>query len=111
MKKIAALVLVEIIIVLTLLLAMNMFIFRRISVSFSGVIFMFRIAARSGFRMVSFKVIAFLFDGVFFFTFQLVFMYQAIRKAVLDFINRSTHAAGASIRAATPSMNKLGLLT
>ena len=111
MKKIAALVLVEIIIVLTLLLAMNMFIFRRISVSFSGVIFMFRIAARSGFRMVSFKVIAFLFVVVVFFTVQLVFMYQAIRKAVLDFRNRNMHSSGTARWATTRELKKLGLIT
>lgn len=111
MKKIAALVLVEIIIILTLLLAMNMFIFRRISVSFSGVIFMFRIAARSGFRMVSFKVIAFLFVVVVFFTVQLVFMYQAIRKAVLDFRNRNRHSSGTARWATTRELKKLGLIT
>ena len=111
MKKIAALVLVEIIIILTLLLAMNMFIFRRISVSFSGVIFMFRIAARSGFRMVSFKVIAFLFVVVVFFTVQLVFMYQAIRKAVLDFRNRNRHSSGTARWASTRELKKLGLIT
>ena len=111
MKKIAALVLVEIIIILTLLLAMNMFIFRRISVSFSGVIFMFRIAERSGFRMVSFKVIAFLFVVVVFFTVQLVFMYQAIRKAVLDFRNRNRHSSGTARWATTRELKKLGLIS
>jgi type IV secretion system protein VirD4 len=111
LKKIAALVLVEIIIILTLLLAMNMFMFRRISVSFSGVIFMFRIAARSGFRMVSFKVIAFLFVVVVFFTVQLVFMYQAIRKAVLDFRNRNRHSSGTARWATTRELKKLGLIT
>lgn len=111
MKKIAALVLVEIIIILTLLLTMNMFIFRRISISFSGVIFMFRIAARSGFRMVSFKVIAFLFVVVVFFTVQLVFMYQAIRKAVLDFRNRNRHSSGTARWATTRELKKLGLIT
>ena len=111
MKKIAALVLVEIIIILILLLAMNMFMFRRISVSFSGVIFMFRIAARSSFRMVSFKVIAFLFVVVVFFTVQLVFMYQAIRKAVLDFRNRNRHSSGTARWATTRELKKLGLIT
>lgn len=111
MKKIAALVLVEIIIILTLLLAMNMFMFRRISISFSGVIFMFRIAARSGFRMVSFKVIAFLFVVVVFFTVQLVFMYQAVRKAVLDFRNRNRHSSGTARWATTRELKKLGLIT
>lgn len=111
MKKIAALVLVEIIIILTLLLTMNMFIFRRISISFSSVIFMFRIAARSGFRMVSFKVIAFLFVVVVFFTVQLVFMYQAIRKAVLDFRNRNRHSSGTARWATTRELKKLGLIT
>ena len=111
MKKIAALVFVEIIIILILLLAMNMFMFRRISVSFSGVIFMFRIAARSGFRMVSFKVIAFLFVVVVFFTVQLVFMYQAIRKAVLDFRNRNRHSSGTARWATTRELKKLGLIT
>ena len=111
MKKIAALVLVEIIIIMTLLLAMNMFIFRRISVSFSGVIFMFRIAARSGFRMVSFKIIAFLFVVVVFFTVQLVFMYQAIRKAALDFRNRNRHSSGTARWATTRELKKLGLIT
>ena len=111
MKKIAALVLVEIIIILTLLLAINMFMFRRISISFSGVIFMFRMAARSGFRMVSFKVIAFLFVVVVFFTVQLVFMYQTIRKAVLDFRNRNRHSSGTARWAATRELKKLGLIT
>ena len=111
MKKIAALVLVEIIIILTLLLAMNMFMFRRISISFSGVIFMFRMAARSGFRMVSFKVIAFLFVVVVFFTVQLVFMYQAVRKAVLDFRNRNRHSSGTARWATTRELKKLGLIT
>ena len=111
MKKIAALVLVEIIIILTLLLVMNMFIFRRVSVSFSGVIFMFRMAARSGFRMVSFKVIAFLFVVVVFFTVQLVFMYQAVRKAVLDFRNRNRHSSGTARWATTRELKKLGLIT
>lgn len=110
MKKIAALVLVEVIIILTLLLAMNMFIFQRISVSFSGVVFMFRMAARSGFRMVSFKVIAFLFVVVVFFTVQLVFMYQAIRKAVLDFRNRNMHSSGTARWATTRELKKLGLI-
>ena len=94
MKKIAALFLVEVIIILALLLAMNMFMFQRISVSISGVVFMFRMAARSGFRRISFKVIAFIFVTVVFFTVQLVFMYQAIRKAVLDFRNRNMHSSG-----------------
>ena len=111
MKKIAALVLVEIIIILTLLLAMNMFMFRRVSVSFSGVIFMFRMAARSGFRMVSFKVIAFLFVVVVFFTVPLVFMYQAVRKAVLDFRNRNRHSSGTARWATTRELKKLGLIT
>lgn len=111
MKKIAALVLVEIIIILSLLLAMNMFIFRRISVSFSGVIFMFHIAARSGFRMISFKVIAFLFVVVVFFTVQLVFMYQAVRKAVLDFRNRNRHSSGTARWSSTRELKKLGLIT
>ena len=111
MKKIAALVLVEIIIILTLLLAMNMFIFRRVSVSFFGVIFMFRMAARSGFRMVSFKVIAFLFVVVVFFTVQLVFMYQAVRKAVLDFRNRNRHSSGTARWATTRELKKLGLIS
>ena len=111
MKKIAALVLVEIIIILTLLLAMNMFMFRRISISFSGVIFMFRMAARSGFRMVSFKIIAFLFVVAVFFTVQLVFMYQAVRKAVLDFRNRNRHSSGTARWATTRELKKLGLIT
>lgn len=111
MKKIVALVLVEIIIILTLLLAMNMFMFRRISISFSGVIFMFRMAARSGFRMVSFKIIAFLFVVVVFFTVQLVFMYQAVRKAVLDFRNRNRHSSGTARWATTRELKKLGLIT
>ena len=105
-----ALVLVEIIIILSLLLAMNMFIFRRISVSFSGVIFMFHIAARSGFRMISFKVIAFLFVVVVFFTVQLVFMYQAVRKAVLDFRNRNRHSSGTARWSSTRELKKLGLI-
>lgn len=111
MKKIAALILVEVFIILALLLAMNMFIFQRISVSFSGVVFMFRMAARSGFRMVSFKVIAFLFVVVVFFTFQLVFMYQAIRKAVLDFRNRNMHSSGTARWATTRELKRLGLIT
>ena len=111
MKKIAALVLVEVIIILALLLAMNMFMFQRISVSISGVVFMFRMAARSGFRMVSFKVIAFLFVTVVFFTVQLVFMYQAIRKAVLDFRNRNMHSSGTARWATTRELKKLGLIT
>ena len=111
MKKIAALVLVEIIIILVLLLAMNMYIFHRISVSFSGVIFMYRIAAKSGFRMISFKVIAFLFVVVVFFTVQFVFMYQAIRKAVLDFRNRNMHSSGTARWATTRELKKLGLIT
>ena len=94
MKKIAALVLVEVIIILTLLLAMNMFIFQRISASISGVVFMFRMAARTGFRMISFKVIAFLFVVVVFFTVQLVFLYQASRTAVLDFRHGNMHSSG-----------------
>ena len=111
MKKIAALILVEVFIILALLLAMNMFIFQRISVSFSGVVFMFRMAARSGFRMVSFKVIAFLFVVVVFFTVQLVFMYQAIRKAVLDFRNRNMHSSGTARWATTRELKKLGLIS
>ena len=111
MKKIAALVLVEVFIILTLLLAMNMFMFRRVSVSFSGVAFMFRMAARSGFRMVSFKTIAYLFVVVVFFTVQLVFMYQAIRKAVLDFRNRNMHSSGTARWATTRELKKLGLIS
>ena len=111
MKKIAALILVEMIIILALLLAMNMFMFRRISVSFSGVVFMFRMAARSGFRIVSFKAIAFLFVIVVFFTVQLVFMYQATRKAVLDFRNRNMHSSGTARWATTKELKKLGLIS
>ena len=111
MKKIAALVLVEVIIILTLLLAMNMFIFQRISASISGVVFMFRMAARIGFRMISFKVIAFLFVVVVFFTVQLVFMYQAIRKAVLDFRNRNMHSSGTARWATTKELKRLGLIS
>ncbi len=110
MKKIAALVLVEVIIILALLLAMNMFMFQRISVSISGVIFMFRMAARSGFRRISFKGIAFLFVTVVFFTVQLVFIYQAIRKAVLDFRNRNMHSSGTARWATTRELKKLGLI-
>ena len=110
MKKIAALILSEAIIILSLLLAMNMFMFQRISISFSGIVFMIRMAAMTGFRLISYKTIAYLFVIVVFFTVQLVFMYQATRKAVLDFRNRNMHSSGTARWANTRELRKLGLI-
>lgn len=110
MKKIAALLLCEAFIILTLLLALNIFIFQRISVSLSGMIFLLRLAVKTNFRMVSYKILAYLFVVVVFFTVQLVFMYQAIRKAVLDFRNRNMHSSGTARWATTNELKKLGLI-
>ena len=109
MKKILILLLCEALIISSLLLAMNMFLFQRVSLSLSGVMFMLRFSARTGFRMVSYKMLAYIFVVIVFFTVQLVFMYQAIRKAVLDFRNRNIHSSGTARWAKTRELGKLGL--
>ena len=111
MKKVISLLVMEAVIILALLLALNMFIFHRISVSSSGILFLLNLAVRTGFRMVSFKVIAYLFVVVVFFTVQLVFMYQAVRKSILDFKNRNMHSSGTARWATTRELKKLGLIS
>ena len=110
MKKIASLLLLEILIILSLLLALNMFMFQRASVSLSGMIFMVRLAAATHFRMISYRLLAYLFVVVVFFTVQFVFMYQAIRKSFLDFRNRNMNSSGTARWATTRELRKLGLI-
>ena len=110
MKKIACLLLLEVLIILALLLALNMFMFQRVSVSLSGMIFMVRLAAATHFRMISYRLLAYLFVVVVFFTVQFVFMYQAIRKSVLDFRNRNMNSSGTARWATTRELRKLGLI-
>ncbi len=111
MKKIIALILLEILIVLSTIAALNLYIFQNLTLSIMPIFLLLKMSALTGFTRLPMNFIIMLGAVMVFLAIQFVIIYQSLRKAALDtFKNRNRDSQGTARWAEEKELKKAGLL-
>lgn len=111
MKKIISLIILEIIIVLSTFLTINLYIFQKVSISLKPIIFLVKFRYQSNLLSMPLPFILMICAVIAFLAIQFVFMYQVIRKTVMDVRNKSKGTQGTAKWAEDKDLKKAGLIT
>ncbi len=111
MKKIIALVILEILIVLSTITALNLYIFHNPSISIKPLYLLLKMSSLTGFTQLPINFVLMLGAVIVFLAIQFVVIYQALRKTILDtFKNRNRNSQGTARWAVDKELKKAGLL-